>query len=143
MAGTAREPSSGNPLVKIAQAVGGSPVLRDRLWADPRAVIEQLSTKSPPDVIFEVHRGDDGREYFQSSIPKIRKGVQAERSSVQCPFARLAGQEVMQDPIGTLEASGIRVPEDVEVSVDDDPEGYVHFRILLESHQEVPPTHAN
>jgi hypothetical protein len=127
-----REVSGGNPMLKIAQALRSSPALQDLLWQDPRAAIEQLTTKIPQDIGFDIRRGEDGIAYFTSSIPKLRLGEHAHQSMRTCPVAQLSGQELMADPVAALGRFGIRVPEDVQVTADEEPDGFVHFTMVLE-----------
>ena len=50
----------------------------------------------------------------------------------RCPVLRVSGREFIENHIVILAEYGIRVPEDVVVIVDSDPNGYLHFRVRLD-----------
>jgi hypothetical protein len=121
-----------NPMARIAQAMKSSPALREAMWRDPRAVIESLTTAPPADVRFDLQRREDGRAYFTSSIPKARSESRHLQQMKSCPVAQISGEELMADPVGSLGRFGIRVPEDVDVTWDEAPDGYLHFTVVLD-----------
>ena len=121
-----------NPLMKLAQAMKSSPALREEMWRDPRAAIESISQGTPADVRFDLQRREDGRAYFTSSIPKSRAQRHRMAQMKECPVAKISGDELMADPVVALGRFGIRVPEDVEVTWDEAPDGYLHFTMILD-----------
>lgn len=124
--------SGPNPLTKLALAMKSSPSLREAMWRDPRAVIESISKGTPADVRFDLQRREDGRAYFTSSIPKARAQRHQMAQMKTCPVAQISGDELMADPAAALGRFGIRVPEDVEVTWDEAPDGYLHFTMILD-----------
>lgn len=129
-------PTGGNPMAKLAKALRMSPALRDQLWRDPQGTMRRFGTGIPPDVTFDLVRGDDGRAYFTSAIPRERLAEHAHHAMKRCPVAMVSGAELMADPVNVLAKVGIRVPEDVVVTWDDDPTGYLRFTMVLDEGEE-------
>ena len=51
-----------------------------------------------------------------------------------CPFANgLDGREFIANHVQIMAEYGIRVPEDVIVTIDPNPKGYLHFRVRLDT----------
>lgn len=104
--------------------------LREELWRDPRGLITRVATAFPEDVHVAVFRDDDGQAYFQASIPRDPEGARRTRARMQrCPVAQVKEADLVADPAGQLAPFGIRVPDEVDVTADDD---YIHLRVPLE-----------
>ena len=108
-------------------------------FGNPRQAMEQI-VGVPSDIPIRIDHFDD-EIWFQASVPKFPEEGQGnsllgmrksnERMN-RCPVLRVSGREFIDNHIEILAEYGIRVPEDVVVIVDSDPNGYLHFRVRLD-----------
>jgi hypothetical protein len=118
-----------NPMTAMLRLIQSNQQLREELWRDPRGLITRVATAFPADVVVEVFRDSSGKAYFQASLPRDPEGAARTRQRMsRCPIARVKEADLVADPAGQLAPFGIRVPDDVEVTADDD---YLRLRVPL------------
>ena len=123
----------------FAPWLNSTPEQRLYFLRNPRQAMEQI-VGVPSDIPVSVdHYGDE--IWFQASVPKFPEESQGSLLGMRktnermnrCPVLRVSGREFIDNHIDILAEYGIRVPEDVVVNIDSDPNGYLHFRVRLDS----------
>lgn len=123
-------PRAPNPMSAMLRIIQSNQHLREELWSDPRGLITRIATAFPQDVLVDVYRDEGGHAFFQASLPRDPEGARRTRQRMsRCPIARVKEADLVADPARHLAPMGIRVPEDVDVSADDD---FIHLRVRLE-----------
>ena len=123
----------------FAPWLNSTPEQRLYFLGNPRQAMEQI-VGVPSDIPVRIDHFDD-EIWFQASVPKFPEEGQGtsllgmrksnERMN-RCPVLRVSGREFIDNHIEILAEYGIRVPEDVVVIIDSDPNGYLHFRVRLD-----------
>ena len=126
-----------NPIEKFLGDWLGEPLMRRLFIENPRIAIE-TKIPFPDDIILKCYE-KEGVIYFKSSIPKNptneaneagQKRVDDQRLK-KCPIMKVSEKEILENPTKLFIEYGIRVPEDIQVSCDEDYNGYMHFTCII------------
>ena len=123
----------------FAPWLNSTPERRALFLSDPRRAMEEI-VGVPEDIPVRIEHLS-GQVWFQASIPKLpmegEGSLLAMRQSNErinrCPVLRVSGREFIENHVQILAEYGIKVPEDVIVRIDDRPDGYLHFRVRLDT----------
>ena len=122
-----------NPLVKFLGAWIDTPYMRELFIACPKAAI-QTHVGVPEEINMSIIEHGNHHVKFKASIPikplsdYDRQGRRIlDRRLKKCPVINISGEEMINNPILKLKELGIRVPEDIEIVIDEDPNGYIHY----------------
>lgn len=125
--------SSTNPVALFLGSWIDTPWMKDLFLACPRAAIE-MRVGVPDEIIMEIIERNSEFVKFKVSIPREpvatfdRHGRRiVDRRLKKCPIMNVSESQMINDPVQVLKDHSIRVPEDIEVLIDDDPTGYVHY----------------
>jgi len=115
----------------------GEPLMRRLFIENPRIAIE-TKIPFPEDIVLKCYE-KDGVIYFKSSIPKNpdnkindagQKRIDDQRLK-KCPIMNVSEKEILENPVDLFNEYGIKVPEDIEVSCDEEFDGYMHFTCVV------------
>lgn len=116
----------------------GSAEARERFLRDPRAAMSEI-VGVPSDIEIAIEQ-QPGGTWFRASIPRETSQTpgslgamrQSNERLQKCPALGVSGREFIRNHVAILADHGIRVPEDVIVEIDDDPQGAIHFKVPLD-----------
>ena len=121
--------------------LNSTPERRQQFLDNPRQAMEEI-VGVPSDIPIRVEITGD-QIWFQASIPKLPDATDGSTSLLamrqsnerinRCPVLRVSGREFIANHVQILAEYGIRVPEDVIVTIDPNPKGYLHFRVRLDT----------
>ena len=118
--------------------LNGSAEAREHFLRNPRAAMSEL-VGVPSDVEIAIETVQ-GATWFRASIPREPDTSPGSLGDMQqrndrlqkCPALGVSGREFIDNHVGILAGHGIRVPEDVVVDVDPEPQGRIHFKVPLD-----------
>lgn len=127
------ETSHSNPVAKFLGEWIDTPWMKELFLACPRAAI-QMRVGVPEEIAMEIIERETNFVKFKVSIPRQpvatfdRHGRRiVDRRLKKCPIMNVSEHQMIDDPVTVLRGHSIRVPDDIEVVVDEDPLGFVHY----------------
>ncbi|QBE70335.1 hypothetical protein SynWH8101_2770 [Synechococcus sp. WH 8101] len=105
----------------------------------PREAMEEI-VGVPSDIQITITQNNQ-QIWFRASIPKMTNNTagslghmrQNNQRILKCPVLKVSGTEFIQNHESILMDYGIRVPDDVIVSIDNDAQGMIHFDVRLDT----------
>lgn len=111
---------------------------KERFLRDPRAAISEI-VGVPDDIEIAIEQ-TQGMAWFRASIPRQPSMAEGSLGEMQrrnerlqrCPVLGVSGSVFIRNHVAILAEHGLRIPDDVVVEIDQQSDGFIHFRVPLD-----------